>query len=343
PGMAPYNQDFESLNVADPNALSTDGWLVFANIFDPMGGFLFGYGVFPAPNGTGGFSSLLQGGSVHMDVFSDYNNTTEHSAGNTVEALVFQEQPIGAQDSGTNWTFSFDYASNPANNPASPSTTYAFVKVIKVSDSSFATLIETQLDTTGASQSGFTGGSIGFTVDPSYVGEVVQFGFASRATNFDDSSRLYDGIDWSEDAGLGTPYCAVNNNSTGGPASLIATGSLTASDNNFTLVTSNVPAFQFGFYVVSDMQGFVANVGTNGSGNLCLGGGIGRLIFPGQIVNSGASGVLTLTVDLTQIPRPSSVVSAMAGDTWNFQGWFRDTNAMGASSNFSNGLECLFN
>ncbi|MEL6431311.1 MAG: hypothetical protein AAFR54_19215, partial [Planctomycetota bacterium] len=98
-----------------------------------------------------------------------------------------------------------------------------------------------------------------------------------------------------------------------------------------------------GFYVVSDMQGFVANVGTNGSGNLCLGGGIGRLIFPGQIINSGASGVLSLTVDLTQIPRPATVVSVMAGETWNFQGWFRDTNAMGASSNFSNGLECLFN
>ena len=103
--LAPYSQDFEGLDQADPAALADDGWLVFGNVFDPDGSYLYGYGPFPAPNGGPGFSGIDvgQGGPAQGDqqlvVYSDYNNG-DHGNGNFIEANVFQEQMVGAADVG---------------------------------------------------------------------------------------------------------------------------------------------------------------------------------------------------------------------------------------------------
>ncbi|MEE8467439.1 MAG: hypothetical protein V3T22_03235, partial [Planctomycetota bacterium] len=72
--------------------------------------------------------------------------------------------------------------------------------------------------------------------------------------------------------------------------------------------------------------------------NLCLGGQIGS--FAKQIQSSGPNGEFTIQVDLTNIPTspPHSVV---AGETWNFQAWFRDKNP-GSTSNFTNGVAVTF-
>ena len=113
--------------------------------------------------------------------------------------------------------------------------------------------------------------------------------------------------------------------------------------NDVTLLASSIPPFQFGFFVNSQVTGFAPNVGINGGGNLCLGGAIGRFIQPGQIVNSGLDGEFSITLDLTGIPTPSNLVAVSAGDTWFFQGWFRDTNANGSSSNLTNALGITFN
>ncbi len=59
--LVPYAQNFESLNAADPAALANDGWLVYGNVFNPGGGYLYGYGAFPAPNGTGAFCAIAVG------------------------------------------------------------------------------------------------------------------------------------------------------------------------------------------------------------------------------------------------------------------------------------------
>ena len=60
--ITPYAQNFGGLNQADPGALGGDGWLIFANVFGPGGApYLYGYGVFPAPNGSGGFSNVASG------------------------------------------------------------------------------------------------------------------------------------------------------------------------------------------------------------------------------------------------------------------------------------------
>ena len=75
------------------------------------------------------------------------------------------------------------------------------------------------------------------------------------------------------------------------------------------------------------------------AGNLCLQGSIGRFNRAGEIGNSGLAGVLELYVDSSDLPSPSGAVSAVSGETWYFQTWFRD---VGPTSNFSNGVQVTF-
>ena len=137
--------------------------------------------------------------------------------------------------------------------------------------------------------------------------------------------------------------CMANPTSLGAPAICTATGSATAADNNVTITASAMPPQQFGFFLNSDTQGFAPNIGTNGDGNLCLGGGVGRFVGPGQILNGGAAGEFSLMIDLTQIPRPSTLASINAGETWYFQAWFRDINMNGPSSNLTTAVGVTFN
>ncbi len=131
--LANYSQDFEALVQADPAALSSDGWLVFANVFDPTHTtYFYGYGPFPAPNPGGGFSAIASGqggvaqGAQQLSVYSDYNNT-DHGLGNQIEANVFKEQVIGAPDVGSAWVFEFDAK---LGNLVSPTTALAFIKTL---------------------------------------------------------------------------------------------------------------------------------------------------------------------------------------------------------------------
>ena len=138
---------------------------------------------------------------------------------------------------------------------------------------------------------------------------------------------------------IGTSYCTANPNSTGVPSVLIGLGSDLVADNDLTLECGNMPSGSFAFFLTSQLQGFTSNPGGS-EGNLCLGGAIGRYVGPGQIQQAGPAGTVSLLLDLTQIPSPTGFVAASAGETWNFQTWFRDTSAQGtAVSNFSAGLE----
>ncbi|MEM9382815.1 MAG: hypothetical protein AAGB93_22875 [Planctomycetota bacterium] len=132
-----------------------------------------------------------------------------------------------------------------------------------------------------------------------------------------------------ETGGLGTAYCSrATQNSTGMPASIAATGSDAVTDNALTLAVTSLPPHTFGYFLNSRTQGSVTPPGAQGP--LCLGGSIGR--FDAQIWNSGASGEAMLTLDLTALPTPTGAVAAQAGETWNFQAWFRDANPMVVSN-----------
>ena len=140
-------------------------------------------------------------------------------------------------------------------------------------------------------------------------------------------------------ASIGTNYCVTNPNASGVPATISATGSSIAAVNDLTLHAANLPQQQFGIFIVSEMQGFIPGT-TSSNGHLCLSGMVDRFILPSQIQNSGTQGTFALQIDLTAIPRGTTTVAVMTGDTLNFQAWFRDP--FGFGSNFTNGLEIVF-
>ena len=59
--LAPYSQDFEGMDQSSSSALADDGWLIFGNVFSPGGDYLYGYGVFTAPNDGAGFCQVVLG------------------------------------------------------------------------------------------------------------------------------------------------------------------------------------------------------------------------------------------------------------------------------------------
>ena len=119
--------------------------------------------------------------------------------------------------------------------------------------------------------------------------------------------------------------CPPIPNSTGFPASVSGNGSLVISNNQVQLNALHLPTSQFGYFVMSRTT---ANAPV-GSGRLCLGAPLYR--FNTSVLNSGASGTMSFSPDLTALPQ-SQVF--LPGETWSFQLWFRD----GTTSNFTNGL-----
>lgn len=193
--LVEYSQDFEGLNQLSPSALSGDGWLYFANVFAPPSTFLYNYGPGGAPNGGAAFSGIDSGqggaeqGLQQLVVYSDYNNG-DHNNGNLIEANVFRERTIVAGDAGRTLTFAFDAKKG---NITGATTAIAFIKVLKQSDLSYATLAFPTVNTTNLPT---TWGGYSVTVDitPAMVGELIQFGFSSTATNYEPSGVFYDNI-----------------------------------------------------------------------------------------------------------------------------------------------------
>ena len=149
---------------------------------------------------------------------------------------------------------------------------------------------------------------------------------------------------WSDvDVSIGENFCgpAVVNTS-GSSATLSALGSDLASENNLEIQVDSSPPGSFGILIVSQDRSFVQGPGGS-QGNLCLGGAVGRYILPGQIQQADSTGSWSLPLDLTLTPQPAQFISVSAGDTLNFQAWFRDFSPSGvASSNFTDGLAVVF-
>lgn len=196
--LTPYSQDFEGLNQASGTALGGAGWLVFANVFGPDWGYWYGYGVYPAPNGSGAFSNVAVGeggasqGNQQMVVFSDYNNAN-HADGAHIEALVFQERTIDAGAVGQTWVFDFDAKRGDL---AGVTTAVAFIKTLNPA-AGYATTNNFNLAMTAIPTS-WSGYSLSITIDPSLVGQLLQFGFGSTATLYQPSGVLYDNIELHE-------------------------------------------------------------------------------------------------------------------------------------------------
>ena len=198
-----YEQDFEGLNMADTGALTTDGWLVFGNVFDPDMNYLYGYGVFGAPNDGGGFCAIVadQGGAEQgmqqLVAFSDYNNT-DHGVGNWIEANVFQEQTIEAGDEGT---YLFDFQAK-LGNLEGDTTALAFIKTLDPNNG-YATTNFITVDMT-TTPDVWTPYQLTIEVDGALVGQLLQIGFSSTATGYQGSGVFYDNVLFYEEGTVAT-------------------------------------------------------------------------------------------------------------------------------------------
>ncbi|MEM8712549.1 MAG: serine hydrolase [Planctomycetota bacterium] len=134
-------------------------------------------------------------------------------------------------------------------------------------------------------------------------------------------------------------YCNANLNSTGQIGLCLASGSTVAANNSLAIRGSQYPLNTLGYLLVSDAAGFVPNPGGS-SGNLCLGGQLGR--YAANIQSSGPQGEFSQSLDLSAIPFASGSYSVQIGDSLFFQYWHRDSENGVPTSNLSQGLRVNF-
>ncbi len=155
---------------------------------------------------------------------------------------------------------------------------------------------------------------------------------------------------------VGTTFCDPNSiNSTG--SSAVLTGSWgTGVGSDLHLEITSGPAGQLAYFLV----GNEATAGTTVSnGQFCLIGtstaqfyrynvggtdmnSIGGFDATGTMINSVGTSTTGFGFDVPSTIPAGPMITIMAGDTWHFQGWYRDTAAGVGSSNFSNGLSVTF-
>lgn len=142
-------------------------------------------------------------------------------------------------------------------------------------------------------------------------------------------------------AGFGDLYCTdAVPNSTGTAASINAYGSMTAADNDLTLLMGNLPLAQAGYVIAGPNPDMIVNAGGS-LGTLCIGSPHGRLTA--QVTASANNGTASVVVDTSAIPT-NPVQPILAGEVWNFQFWYRDVLMNGqTTSNFTDAIAILFN
>ncbi|MDF1839730.1 MAG: hypothetical protein P1V35_17830 [Planctomycetota bacterium] len=142
--------------------------------------------------------------------------------------------------------------------------------------------------------------------------------------------------------GIGAAYCQPTAlNSAGIFGQLSADGSLYAQENSLTLRTAQLPPNQFGYAINSPYQGVVPNPGGS-QGTLCIfGPSLGRHNRLGDVKYSGTAGEFDVIIDLASFPSPMGPIMVQAGETWNFQVWYRDQNP-GSTSNMTNAVSLTF-
>ncbi|MCP5024296.1 MAG: right-handed parallel beta-helix repeat-containing protein [bacterium] len=141
----------------------------------------------------------------------------------------------------------------------------------------------------------------------------------------------------------GTNFCTSKSNTLGYHAKISTSGSVVVVDNALTLHAAEMVPNQTAIFLVGAQPGFVASPGGS-SGDLCIGGVIGRFNAFHQIRNTGTTGTIELTLDLGDLPLATGSVPVQAGETWHFQAWYRDgIPTIGFNtSNFTDGVSITF-
>lgn len=221
--LTDYSQDFEGFTLSEDidfdgdigsTELGDDGWLVsganFLGTPDSPGNFQFFFGNFPAPSFSNnlqftrvsGFQGTGTQGFRHLSVFSAYDEPVSHSGTTSfLDARVLQEQTISAADLGNTVTFDFEFKRHFEDNtdfgPVGNTNTFAFIRVLNSLDGTFATLAESNIETTGADLTTWTQDQARLLIDPSFDGQLLQFGFFSETQNSNFSLIVYDNLNFS--------------------------------------------------------------------------------------------------------------------------------------------------
>lgn len=126
-------------------------------------------------------------------------------------------------------------------------------------------------------------------------------------------------------------------NSSGRVARLEARGSDLAGGHDLVLAATDLPSSKIGIFVVGSSAGQTSIPGSQG--RICVSGAIGRF---GDVFQANAAGAAAYSVDTSALPiGAGSGRAVMPGETWHFQGWFRDDNPF-ATSNLTDSVLVTF-
>lgn len=130
-------------------------------------------------------------------------------------------------------------------------------------------------------------------------------------------------------APIGSSYCEpAQPNSTGQPAKLVVRGSARINFDWLQVDAYEVPAGEFGLFLMSQSQGSTVPPGSQGT--LCLGGAVIRM---GGVHQASQEGRLSQRLEPSTMP-------VLPGETWHFQAWYRDS--AGGTSNLTQAVSLQF-
>jgi len=130
-------------------------------------------------------------------------------------------------------------------------------------------------------------------------------------------------------------YCVSSPNAAGAGAYIGWSGSTSLSAADLVLTASGVPPGTFGLFFYGTTQVQVPL----GGGVRCVGGSIFRI---GPASLAGPDGVNSRALEFNAPPLGAGPGAVSAGQTWNFQYWFREPAGSAAPTNLSNALQVPF-
>ncbi len=136
-----------------------------------------------------------------------------------------------------------------------------------------------------------------------------------------------------------TVYCSTAPNSVGSGALLRSQGTLSFSANDLVLKVTQAPPDQFGLFFYGPAQ----QQNPFGDGYMCVApGGIG-LFRLSPAMKTDAAGEASRPIDYSAPPMSGGAGEVQAGDTWNFQFWYRDPAGPGGYAfNLTDALSATF-
>lgn len=133
-------------------------------------------------------------------------------------------------------------------------------------------------------------------------------------------------------------YCVDNANSTGFPATLYWAGTPSVTGGGFTLLAQSAVPSQFGLFYYGPIQ----TQAPFGHGFRCVGSGLLGTFRLYPAIQSDAFGDAQRVLDWGSAPVGIGAGEIRAGETWNFQYWYRDPAAGSPGFNLTAALAVRF-